>query len=114
MARHKKPKILPPGIGSYHGRVHIPYISTKPQIFSDPSINFSTCCANHIIAKRPEKFSHDGETKTDRQKKDWNKDCSEWFESVNRRGGLWPPLLFTDNRNNIYKSNHYFLQPLFR
>ena len=109
MAQHERPEILPPGIGSYHGRVHIPFISPKPQIFSDSSINFSTCCANHVIAKRPENFSHDGEAKTDRQEKDWNKDYSEWFKPVNRRGCLWHPLLFTDNRNNVHKSNHHFL-----
>lgn len=69
MAQHERPEILPPGIGSYHGRVHIPFITTKPKIFSDPSINLSTICANHVSAKCPKNFSHDGETRADKQEK---------------------------------------------
>lgn len=52
MKKKQTEKIMEPAYSSYHGKVHMPYITTKPQIFSDEGIYMNSVCAGHVVADR--------------------------------------------------------------
>lgn len=54
MKKKKTAKILNRAYSSYHGKVHIPYITTKPTIFSDEDVYMNSVCAGHVVAGVPE------------------------------------------------------------
>lgn len=45
----QKRRVLPPAIHTYHGRVHIPNITTKPEVFPNKKIFINICCGGHIV-----------------------------------------------------------------
>lgn len=65
MERKENTEILGPAYSSYHGKVHIPYITTKPRIFSEEGIYMNSVCAGHVVAGRPEPASSES-TVTDK------------------------------------------------
>lgn len=52
MKKKERAKILDRAYSSYHGKVHVPYITTKPQIFSEEEIYMNSVCAGHVVAGR--------------------------------------------------------------
>lgn len=53
MKKKECAKILGRAYSSYHGKVHIPYITTKPRIFSEEGIYMNSVCAGHVVAGKP-------------------------------------------------------------
>lgn len=43
--------ILDKQYSTYHGKVHIPYITTKSRIFSEEGIYMNSVCADHVTPK---------------------------------------------------------------
>lgn len=52
MKKKERTHILDRAYSSYQGKVHIPYITTKPRIFSDKGIYMNSVCAEHVVASR--------------------------------------------------------------
>lgn len=46
-------KTLERDCSSYHGRVHNPYITTKPDLFADEDIYMNTACVGHVVIGKP-------------------------------------------------------------
>lgn len=49
MLKQHKRKVLGPAFSTYHGRVHIPNITTKPDVFVNKKIYINSVCAGHIV-----------------------------------------------------------------
>lgn len=52
MRVNNKKRLLGPAFSSYHGRVHIPNITTKPAVFPNKKIHINSVCADHITVDR--------------------------------------------------------------
>ena len=53
----KKKRILGPAFSSYHGKIHIPNITTKSDIFADKKIYINSVCAGHVVVDESDMFN---------------------------------------------------------
>lgn len=59
MKKKNKKRILGPAFSSYHGKVHIPNITTKPGIFVDKKIYINSVCAGHVVVDESDMFDRE-------------------------------------------------------
>lgn len=57
MRKKAKKRILGPAFSSYHGKVHIPNISTSSRAFGDKKIYINSVCAGHVVVDESAIFS---------------------------------------------------------
>lgn len=49
----ERPGVLKAGYSSYRGRVHIPNITTEPDVFAGRKIYTNSGCAGHVVVEDP-------------------------------------------------------------
>lgn len=47
-------RVLGPAYSSYHGKVHIPYITTKLHVSLGENVILNSGCASHVVVNAPD------------------------------------------------------------
>jgi len=59
MKKQNKKRILGRAFSSYHGKVHIPNITTKPTVFANKKIYINSVCAGHVVVDESDMFDQE-------------------------------------------------------
>lgn len=59
LKKRNKKRILGPAFSSYHGKVHIPNITTNPDIFGNKKIYINSVCAGHVVVDESDMFDQE-------------------------------------------------------
>lgn len=63
MKKKSRRRILAPAFSSYHGKVHIQDISTKPTIFGNKKVYTNSVCAGYAVVDESEAFNQESPKK---------------------------------------------------
>lgn len=59
MKKQNKKRILGQAFSSYHGKVHIPNITTKPAVFANKKIYINSVCGGHVVVDESDMFDQE-------------------------------------------------------